>query len=52
MRDEVNVTVVDAEMAMLMRDWIESEALTHLHKCEPRRQKSCAFLSVTVLVLS
>ena len=48
MRDEVNVTAADAEMAMRVRDWTESEARTHLRG--PRRHKSCAFLSVAVLV--
>ena len=52
MRDKVNVMAADAEMAMRMHDWTESEAHTHLHKCGPRRHKSCAFLSVTVVVLS
>ena len=51
MRDEVNVTAADEEMAMRVRDWTESEAHTHLHKHGPRRHKSCGFLSVAVLVL-
>ena len=52
MRDEVNVTVVDAEMAIRVHGWTESEAYTDLHKCGPRRHKSCAFLSVAVSVLN
>ena len=44
MRDEVNVKVADAEMAMRVRGWTESKARTHLHKR--------AFLRVGVLVLS
>ena len=52
MRDEVNVMVVDAEMAMRMCDWTKNKARTHLYKRGPRRHKSCAFLSVGVLVLS
>ena len=50
MHDEVNVTAADAKMAMHVRNWTESEAHTHLHKREPRRHKSCAFLNVAVLV--
>ena len=52
MRDEVNITAADAEMAVCVRDWTESEARTHLHKRGLRRHKSCAFLSVAVVVLS
>ena len=43
MRDEVNVTAADAEMAMHMRDWTESEACTHLHKRGPWRHKAVHF---------
>ena len=42
----------DAEMAIHVHNWTESEARTHLHKCGPQWHKSCAFLSVGVLVLS
>ena len=52
MRDEVNITAADAEMAMCVCDWTESEARTHLYKRGLQRHKSCAFLSVEVLVLS
>ena len=52
MRNEVNITAADAEMAMHMCDWTESEACNHLHKHGPWRHKSWAFLSVAVLVLS
>ena len=52
MRNEVNVTVADAEMAMRVRDWTESKARTHLHKHGPWQHKSCAFLIVSVSVLS
>ena len=34
MRDEVNVTAADTEMAMRVCNWTESEARTHLHKHE------------------
>ena len=46
MRDEVNVTAADAEMAMHVPDWTESEARTHLHKRGSWQNKSCAFLSI------
>ena len=39
-------------MAMHVCDWTKSEACTHLHKRGPQQYKSCAFLSVAVLVLS
>ena len=43
MRDEVNITAADAEMAMHMCDWTESEARTHLHKCCPGGIKAVHF---------
>ena len=52
MHDEVNIMAADAEMAMYVCDWTESEARTHLHKCGPWRHKSCAFLSIAVFDLS
>ena len=50
-RDEVNVTAADAEMALRVRNWTESEARTHLHKRGPRLHKNCAILSVAVFGL-
>ena len=52
MFDEINVTAADIEMAMRVRYWTKSEACTHLHKRGPWWHKSCAFLSVVVVVLS
>ena len=39
-------------MAMRVHGWIESKAHTHLHKRGRQWHKSCAFLSVGILVLS